>query len=87
MKCTSLKFIYVQDDRHQNTTERALASEVSVASLLINIMILPLKSSINIFMGTRKICIIEFVISSEYSMVYCRIAFTYCASRPCRHIS
>ena len=34
MNRTYLKFIYVQYD-HQNTTERELASEVSVASLYI----------------------------------------------------
>ena len=32
MKCTYLTFIYVQYDHHQNTMERALASEVSVTS-------------------------------------------------------
>ena len=32
MKCTYLKFIYEQYDHHQNTTERAMVSEVSVAS-------------------------------------------------------
>ena len=33
MKCTYLKLIYVQYDHHQNTSERALASEESVASI------------------------------------------------------
>ena len=40
VKYTYLIFIYMQYDHHQNTTERALASEVSVANNLLKCKVL-----------------------------------------------